>query len=127
MRSGPISEPVPSHQTELVERHTITVPVTATELVEHLGQEFADAAVEACRQAAHRWQEAHGVSGPVSEFQRYDAHEDGPGYGVAWEVVIGKAEGRADGPEQWRWSTRWQHWLDVFAGLASRRPAPPPR
>lgn len=101
------------HLTEIVERHEVSVVVGPAKLLEPVEA----AILTQCREAALRWQEAHGMSVPLSTFQRYAEHADGPAVGVSWEVVVGKAAGPADGPEQWRWSARFNHWLDVFAGL----------
>ena len=118
--SGRTSDaPPPAHAVELVERHTIDVP--------HGSESFDADVVAGCREAAMRWQAAHGISVPLSHYVSYD-DATGPRHGVSWEVVIGRAEGPADGPEQWRWSARWQHWLAVSAtmrGNALRIPYPP--
>ena len=119
--TGAIYDREPDHLTEIVERHEISVVVGPQPLTE----EAEAAIVSRCRALAEKWGDEQGLGLRLSSFTRMAVHDDGPAVGVSWDVVVGRGSSDPDATGQrWRWSARWEHWLQVFDGLRKRQPGP---
>lgn len=96
------------HTSELVERHTITVP----------NNRLADvhAAEDVCRTWAQHWLDAQGVYADIAMHSRQGRN------GVAWTIEVGHAESTTPGggtPEDWTWSARVHDWARALRRFSS--------
>lgn len=108
------------HHCTLTENHTVVAVFGADVPAKEIGRQY-QATIDAQREIAERWAQAHGVEITVTS-EHVPAPDGTVTIATTWTVTVGRAEVDADqnppgALDRWRWSARVGFWRNLTAGL----------